>query len=181
MQRHSFSTFKEAANFAKQHAQKVGATLKLEREGEEWAVYPNQRTASTASDKKENLLPTESASQHQEEKDQWQIYCKKERERREQEKKNREVEEKRRKEEIRIREERQAYLKKRGNFYRSRSKKELENIWSKRHKKNLEPDELDLIKNILREAKGIKPAYRHSVRVCPRCGMVGGNCICKAP
>lgn len=43
-----FPTFKEASSFAKRQAQASGETLKLERDGDGWVVFPNQSTTSPA-------------------------------------------------------------------------------------------------------------------------------------
>jgi hypothetical protein len=54
----------------------------------------------------------------------------------------------------------------------------VENIWNHRKEMDLEPDETAVLREIVREAKGIKPAYGNSAVTCGQCGMVGQNCTC---
>ena len=171
MQKRTFSTFREASNFARQHAQEAGATMKLEREGNNWVVLSNQSTASSASPRQGHHTPCESHLRDQQDNDWWERHLEEQRKREEQEQKAREAE-------IREREKRHFYLEDREKHYRSLSENELDNQWNKREKMDLEPDETALLREIVREVKGIKPAYGNSVQVCRQCLMVGENCTC---
>lgn len=179
MQKRTFSTFSDASNFARQHAQEIGATVKLEREGNNWVVFSNQSTASPpASVSQGHHTPWESHPQHQQDNDWWERRLEESRKREEQEQKRRELEQKAREAEIREREKRRLYLEDREKYYHSLSEIELENQWNKRDEMDLEPDETALLREIVREVKGIKPVYGNSVQVCRQCGMVGENCTC---
>jgi len=79
---------------------------------------------------------------------------------------------------MRRRKERRVYLEEKEFYYRSLTEKELENHWSQRAEIGLEPDEKVLLREIIREVKGITPAYGNSAQVCRQCGMVGENCTC---
>lgn len=175
MQKRTFSTFSEASNFARQYAQEIGATVKLEREGNNWVVFTNQRAESPSEG---HHTPWESQPWHQQDNGWWDRHLEEQRKREEQEQKRRELEQKAREAEIREREKRRPYLEEREKYYRSLSEMELENQWIKREDMDLEPDETALLREIVREVKGIKPAYGNSVQVCRQCGMVGENCTC---
>jgi hypothetical protein len=178
MQKRTFSTFSEASNFARHHAQEIGATVQLEREGNNWVVFSNMSAASTASVNRGYHSPWGSHSRHQQDNDWWDRHLEEQRKREEQEQKRRELEQKAQEAEIRKREKRRPYLEGREKHYRSLSEVELENQWNKREEMDLEPDEIALLREIVREVKGIKPAYGNSVQVCRQCGMVGENCTC---
>jgi hypothetical protein len=45
MDKRTFFSFSEASNFARQHAQETGVTLRLEKQDHNWVVYANQRSA----------------------------------------------------------------------------------------------------------------------------------------
>jgi len=77
--------------------------------------------------------------------------------------------------------ERQRYRAERMAYYSALSDAELETIWSAREDDecSLGGIELDVIRQLLRMRKGIKPKYGHHARVCPRCCRVGDNCICE--
>ena len=142
--RKTFSTFRDASNFARQHAQNIGVTVKLEQKDNLWIVVTNQ-----------------------------------ERKKEEQEQKRRKFEQKARETTaIREREKKRLYLEERESSYRSLPEKQLSELWGKREEMELEPDEAALLREIVREVKGIKPTYGNSAQVCRQCGMVEGNCTC---
>lgn len=69
-------------------------------------------------------------------------------------------------------------LEEREAYFRSLPREQLEKMWTEPGDTYLTPEELGLLKTVLREKKGIEPADGHSVRACPQCGMVGDNCTC---
>lgn len=169
----------DASNFAKQHAQEIGATVKLEREGDHWAVFTGQGDAPpTPSDQNRHSSPPYNRQQYSQESSWWERHLEEQCKREEQEQKRRELEQKAREAEIREREKRRPYLNERENYYRSLPESELEKHWKRREEMDLDPDEVALLREIVREVKGIKPAYGHSAKVCRQCGMVGENCTC---
>lgn len=80
---------------------------------------------------------------------------------------------------IEAHEERRSYLEEREAYYRSLPEEQLDKVWKQREELDLQPDETALLREIVRETKGIKPAYGHSAQVCGQCGMVGSNCTCE--
>ena len=119
-----------------------------------------------------------SCQQYSPESNWWERHLEEQRKRDVQEQKRREIEQKARLAEIREREKRHTYLEKRENYYRALPEDELEKHWNQRDEIVLEPDETALLRKIVREVKGIKPAYGISAKVCRQCGMVGENCTC---
>lgn len=160
MQKRTFSTFTDASNFARQHAQEIGATVKIEREDNHWAVFSAQGGASNAKGDDGYRSHTYSRQQDTPESSWW------------------ELEQKAREAVIREREKRRHYLDERENYYRSLPEEELDKHWNQREEMDLEPDETALLREIVRAVKGIKPAYGNNTRVCRQCGMVGENCTC---
>lgn len=178
MQKRNFATFKEASNFAKQQAQAIGVTVKLERDGDGWVVFCNQGTASPVTLKKEYHHPPESHSRHEQDNDWLKSRFEEQRKRKEEERKRREIKKKAQEAEAREREERQAYLADKKDYYYGLSEKDLLNLWDRRDETDLDTEEFLILRGAVRKAKGIEPAYHHNVQVCPFCGMVGGNCNC---
>lgn len=85
---------------------------------------------------------------------------------------------------------RDSYLEARQAIYESMDVVELEKIWNKRAKfdqeevegdrkeAELDPDEVEVLRGVLRMKKGIKAVYGHGIGVCRQCGQVGANCTC---
>ncbi len=172
MQEKTFSTFRDASNYARQHAQDIGATVRLERVGDHWMVVAGQEGAPTTSGNQNRYMPPSISPPDVAESSRW------EQERRELEQKHRELEQKILEAERREREKRRPYLEDRENYYRSLPEAELDKLWNQREQMNLGSDETVLLREIVRKVKGIKPVYGNSIQVCPQCGMVGGNCTC---
>ena len=176
MQKRTFSTFGEASNFARQYAQEIGATVKLEREGNDWVVFTNERAKSPSQG---HHTFWENQSWHQQNNGWRERHSEEQRKIKEQEKKRREIEQKARETEKRLREKRRLYLEERGNYYRSLSEVELKKQWNKGKVINVESDERALLRDIVREVKGIRPHIKFiNLQVCPQCLMVGENCTC---
>lgn len=174
MQKKTFSTFRDASNYARQHAQDIGATVRLERVDDHWMVVAGQEGAPTTSGNQNRYMPPSISTPDVAESSWWE----EEQECRDLEQKHREIERKVLEAERREREKRRPYLKERENYYRSLPEAELDKLWNQREQMNLESDETALLREIVRKVKGIKPVYGNSVQVCPQCGMVGGNCTC---
>lgn len=172
MHKRTFSTFSGASNFARQHAQEIGATVKLDREGNNWVVFTSKRAEPPIQGQH---TPRRSHPEYQPNNDRWKRHREVQRKREEQ---RRALKQKAREAEVREREKRRPYLEERETYYRSLTEKELENQWNQREEKGLEPDETALLREIVREVKGIKPAHGNSAQVCRQCGMVGENCTC---
>jgi hypothetical protein len=68
-------------------------------------------------------------------------------------------------------------LEKLRDHYNTLSEVELDDIWSKRDKLELSEDEQSMLKYILRNRKGFKPANPH-VSMCKRCNLPVDNCAC---
>ena len=76
--------------------------------------------------------------------------------------------------------ERERHLDERKLFYSTLNDAALEAEWSAREKHNLESDEVDVLRVLLRDRKGIVGlGYGHGQRVCRQCGMVESNCTCE--
>lgn len=91
---------------------------------------------------------------------------------------NREIQKQARVAEVLQRKNRRAYLEERKRYYGSLPTIQLERLWMEREKRDLEPDEKSLLREVLREAKRITPVYGSRAQACPQCGMVGDNCTC---
>jgi hypothetical protein len=74
---------------------------------------------------------------------------------------------------------RSAYLMERRDYYRTLKEEKLFDIWSGRHESALEEDEIELLRKLLRELKGISSVSAPTIAVCADCGMVGDNCSCR--
>ncbi|MFP6596428.1 MAG: hypothetical protein VCB26_05100 [Candidatus Hydrogenedentota bacterium] len=68
-------------------------------------------------------------------------------------------------------------LEKRRDHYQSLSEEELDEVWSKRDKLKLGEDEQNMLRQILRNRKGFKPA-NPNVPMCKRCNLPVDNCAC---
>ncbi len=178
MLRKTFTTFTDASNYAKQHAQEIGAMVKLEREGNIWVVVSShEKTTTTSSIVDRHMLPSRRTTYIP--KTTWlERHLDKQHKIEKQEKKPTELLRKAYKVQRQGQENRYTYLKERENYYRSLSEVQLEKLWNEREKMELESDETTLLREIVREVKKIKPAYGNSVKVCRQCGMVGDNCTC---
>jgi hypothetical protein len=55
---------------------------------------------------------------------------------------------------------------------------EMEYQWENRKEIDLAPDEISLLRGIIREAKGIDQTIEISAKVCTQCYMVGDSCSC---
>jgi len=81
--------------------------------------------------------------------------------------------------EVELQRSRSAYLSERESHYRSLPENKLFELWSQRAELDLEQDEIELIRGILRQAKGISNTAKPALHVCADCGMVGSNCTCR--
>lgn len=152
----SFSSFSEASRFARQHAQDIGATIKLEKKGNNWVVLSEQQ-----------LLEQQQRSDFERQK-----------EKAVQDQMRRDSAQRMVELEAHEREMRKSYLNERERYYRSLSKTELENEWDAREEMDLEPDEESRLREIVRKSKGIEPTHGASTKVCGQCLMVGDSCTC---
>ena len=75
-------------------------------------------------------------------------------------------------------ESRQTYLEKRELFYRKMDDEQLDKEWAARDENSIEPDEVRLLRSLIREKKGIESTFGTGIRVCGSCGEVGDNCTC---
>jgi len=80
MRKRTFSIFSEASNFAKQYAQDIGVTVKLEQEGNSWVVFTNQRAESPSPSRR---TYRESQSWHQQDNGYWERHLEEPRKREE--------------------------------------------------------------------------------------------------
>lgn len=69
------------------------------------------------------------------------------------------------------------YLEKRRDHYNSLSEEKLDEVWSKRDELELGEDEQNMLRYILRNRKGFKPA-NPNVPMCKRCNLPVNNCAC---
>lgn len=175
MTKRTFSTFADASTFARRQAQKLGAAVRVEREGSEWTVFSMQPSRSSSSvEDALYLAGQEDSAVHN-----WSGWSHEEELKQKKEKKRLELERMAREVEIREREKRRPYLEERKRHYQSLTGAELDSLWNCRDELDLELelDEEALLRDVVREAKGIKPAMKTNAKAC-RCGMVGENCTC---
>lgn len=168
MSKPSFQSFKDASIYARRHAQEIGVTVRLERDvSGGWSVILDSE-GSVADSGGNNEPPYRTYSDWLED----------DRKRKKKESARREIEQQERKAKAEELEKRRPYIEEREKYYRSLSEGQLDELWNNR--KNLEPDETALLRDIVREAKGIRPVYGNSfsTSVCRQCGMVGDSCTC---
>lgn len=177
----SFSSFSEASRFARQHAQEIGATIKLEKKGNNWVVLSNQSCAPSIN---EHNTPSGSPSRYQQRSEQQRLEqqqrhdFERQKEKAVQDQMRRDSAQRMVELESHWREMRKSYLDERERYYRSLSKTELENEWDAREEMDLESDEKSRLREIVRKSKGIEPAHGASTKVCGQCLMVGDSCTC---
>lgn len=73
---------------------------------------------------------------------------------------------------------RRPYLKEREKYYGTLSYETLHDHWNQRQEMDLELDEMELLRKIVRAASGIRDSYGTRVQTCRQCGMVGDSCTC---
>jgi len=170
----SFSTFQEASSFARQKAQELGRTVKLERDGNDYVVLFDQ--APTHIDN--NARNT--SSQHYNPNTWWERHLEEERKKEEREQKQKELEQKRIQAEAEERTKRKPYLNDREIYFKSLSDQKLDELWASRENSDKEEDEIFGLRGIVRERKGIKPTadIRANMNFCPRCSLAVDNCTC---
>ena len=78
----------------------------------------------------------------------------------------------------RLFENRKTYLEKREIYYRKMDDERLDKEWAARDENSIELDEVQLLRSLIRERKGITSTFGTSARVCGSCGEVGENCTC---
>lgn len=81
--------------------------------------------------------------------------------------------------EVEFQRSRSTYLSERESHYRSLPENKLFELWSQREELDLEQDEIELIRRILRQVKGIRNIAKPALHICADCGMVGSNCTCR--
>tara|TARA_R110002012_G_scaffold23242_4_gene79048 strand:+ start:258 stop:602 length:345 start_codon:yes stop_codon:yes gene_type:complete len=80
--------------------------------------------------------------------------------------------------EVEFQQARSKYLSERESHYRSLREDVLFTLWGRREELALEQDEIELLRRIIREIKGITQTKTTTIHVCASCGMVGDNCTC---
>ena len=75
-------------------------------------------------------------------------------------------------------ENRKTYLEQREIHYRRMDDERLDKEWTARHENEIEIDEMQLLRSLVRERKGIASTFGTDTRVCGSCGEVGENCTC---
>lgn len=202
----TFKTFGEAASYASRRAQELGTAVKIGRSNDEWFVFlePEQPAAITPlpDNQTKQSLPTEYSNWSKRQRDAatkysgwwgrlrdaatkysswWEGQCENKRKKdgtpQKSEDQRRKAEEKSREVEKKERQDRRSYIEERRRYYRSFSEMQLDELWNSRESQGFKPDEIALLREILREAKGINPV-EIGVKVCRQCGMVGDNCTC---
>jgi hypothetical protein len=168
-----FTTFRAASEFARQLAASNRCSVEIVRQGNGFLVLDlPSTTASSTGTRQRNEQPNSSADDGS-----WEQHVAIHRKREEAEA-ARYAEEARRHEANRRRyEERKPHLLERERIYRSMDDVELYSAWIERERSALELDEIQLLRDLVRERKGIAPT-RPSVDVCRSCGQVGDNCTC---
>ena len=68
-------------------------------------------------------------------------------------------------------------LEKRRDYYDGLSDEALDEAWAKRDSPKLSEDEQNMLRYIVRNRKGFKPANPH-VSMCKRCNLPVDNCSC---
>lgn len=171
-----FDNFREASKYAKSAAITNSRSVKIERRGNKFAVqdFDDLRSSTVDSIKTSIFAGIRRSIRRMENRDEelrrWH----------EGEGERRRIEEEARKAERREKYlQRKPYLIDRETIYREMDGTELERAWKRRDLNQLEKDEKALLRDILRERKGITPTFAPSVRVCGSCGQVGENCTCK--
>jgi len=81
--------------------------------------------------------------------------------------------------EVEFQHSRSMYLSERDSHYRSLPENDLFDLWAQREELDLEQDEIELIRKILRQIKGISSIEKPALHICADCDMVGSNCTCR--
>lgn len=159
-----FRTYLEAAAFAKRRAQELGTAVTVRRSNDEWVVYLRSQQPEAITARQDNPTTPQSNTT----KLSWSERMREKKRRMDAEEKSREDDERKR----------QIRLIEKDRYYRSLPENQLDELWHSRESEDLDSDETALLREILREAKGIIPTHGNSVRVCCQCGMVEDNCTC---
>lgn len=70
------------------------------------------------------------------------------------------------------------HLDTRRKYYESLTEEGLDAVWENREIMIIEEEELNVMRTVLRQKKGISPVPAPNIKVCPQCKMVGDNCTC---
>jgi len=169
-----FANFHDASTFARALAMRFQYSVKITRMGQDFVVSfigNNTQRSNKQLIKANRPTPTEKI-------DWWEKNLEKQKRQAEQAEARRLQDEQRRKENRKRINERKSYLLQRKKYYRELNGIDLDQEWADRDENDLLPDEKELLRNIVRERKGITPAYGSIVEVCRSCGEVGENCTC---
>lgn len=183
-----FTSFAEASTYAKEVALRTGASVKLERDGDQWMVLDSAGLQGTPISFSNSLAsPDVLYSDQTRNYDNWLPSRKRfdtsfgnaediERKARDIEDKKRAI----RKADDLDRKERQPFLDSRKKHYQGLSDQELEELWFKRSKLKIEEDELLILRNVIRERKGIStaPDAKNTLVVCSHCLSPKDSCTC---
>ncbi len=172
MKYRTFANYRDASQFARQQAMQHRRSVEVTRQGDAFLVpyIGGDVSPPRPTPDPRRTPPTETD---------WLERSLEEQRRREAEEAARRLAEDQRHEANRKRiQERRPYLLEREKYYRALYDGKLDQEWADRDENALEPDEMQLLRDIVRERKGIAPAYGKSVQVCRSCGQVGANCTC---
>ena len=157
---HIYKTFREAAQYAKEIAQKNSQTVRIVKNESGYIVSLSSQAIKQPLD-----VAGTNLEEYIEQGRKW----------------RKEIEYRQKLAEVRYEEEkkRKDYLKERKTYYESLSEKKLELIWSERANSEIENDELYLIRNILRKIKGISGKENLNIKVCGGCYHPIDSCTCE--
>ena len=150
MHKRTFFSFSEASNFARQHAQEAGVTLRLEKQGSSWVVSANQ--SPIASVEVQNSSRERPSWSKQRLEEQQRELEKHEKERAVQKQTRGDLERKLRFE-SNEEQKRYSYLEDRERHYRSLSDADLENLWDKHEEMHLKPDEITRLRGVVMDVR----------------------------
>jgi len=173
MQQRRFGSFREASQFARELAVSHRCSVEITRDGDHFLV-PDLTNSSPPNSPVVGVRSVHNGATRE---DPWERQLAIQRKREEEEAAQRLVETRRHEINKKRFEERKPYLLERERAYRSMDDAAIENAWATRDEAGLALDEVEMLRDLVRERKGIKPTPGH-VQVCRSCGQVGDNCTC---
>lgn len=176
MEYKTFASYREASQFAREQAMQYHRSVEMIRRGNEFVVpdFGGNSPSPAATPRRQPAWSPPTRDNN----DWWEQHLEEQRKKEAKEAARRLAEDQRHEANKKRLAQRKPYLVEREKYYRALGDSDLDQEWADKDSNALEPDEKQLLRDIVRERKGITPAYGSGVQVCGSCGEVGENCTC---